>query len=110
MTSTRPARLLPTIISRCHQIKVTDTKPTKSVTPIKTSGQVKKDLNLAPTLYTDKNEIKNLLLEQITAWQAELIKQPSAQNAKKLSALSHSLELIEANVDPKSALDWFLLS
>lgn len=110
LTSTHPARLLPTIISRCHQIKVTDTQSIKSVTLVKTSGQVKKDLNLAPTLYIDKNEIKNLLLEQITAWQAELIKQPSAQNAKKLSALIHSLELIETNVDPKSALDWFLLS
>ncbi len=110
LTSTHPARLLPTIISRCHQIKVTDTQPTKSVTLIKTSGQVKKDLNLAPTLYTDKSEIKDLLLDQIVAWQTELTKQPSTQSAKKLSALIHSLELIEANVDPKSALDWFLLS
>ncbi len=110
LTSTRPARLLPTIISRCHQIKITPAVSSKEVKPIKTSGYPKKDLALAASLYTDKSEIKALLLNQVNAWQEELTKNPTPKTAQTLSALIHSLELIEANVDPKSALDWFLLS
>ena len=109
LTTTRPAQLLPTILSRCHKIKVTGNSNNQDISLWPLSGNFKKDLTLAPTLYSDKSEIKNLLEQQLKLLQQSLVESPSDLIAKKISALIHSLEMIDANVDPKSALDYFFL-
>ena len=110
LTTTQPARLLSTILSRCHKIKIKKNSDSKKTQTWPISNNIKKDLALAPTLYSDKNEIKTLLNEQLTFLQQSLVDNPNKTSAKKITSLIHALEMIEANVDPKSALDWYLLN
>lgn len=110
LTTTKKQLLLPTIISRCHLVRLKS-----SVTPTETalwpiSSQPKKDLELASTLNSDKNAIKNLLLAQLYVYQQQLVKSPQKNNAQIIKKLITALNYIDSNVDPKSALDYFFLA
>ncbi len=109
LTTTNSTKLLPTIISRCQRIRL-NSKITKSkieLWPI--TGNIKKDLAFATSLTTDKNEIKPLLQSQLEMYQQEFIKSPNLKTAQIIKKLIYSLDLINSNVDPKSALDYFFL-
>lgn len=110
LTTTNPQKLLPTILSRCQKIKLQSDSPKSENKLWPLTGNVKKDLLFASTLTTDKNEIKNLLLDQLQIRQEQYISSPNSDNAKIIKKLIAALDLIENNVDPKSALDYFFLA
>lgn len=109
LTSTNITQLLPTIISRCQKIKISsDTiKSDTKLWPI--TGIAKKDLDYAATITADKTEIKSLLQAQLTTYQQLLSESPTSNTSQIIKKLILSLDLINNNVDPKSALDYFFL-
>lgn len=109
LTTINITKLLPTIVSRCHKIKLNSDhfKNNSKVWPI--TGQLKKDLDFAATITSDKTEIKSLLQAQLEVYQQQLITSPTPTTAKIIKNLIASIDLINNNVDPKSALDYFFL-
>ena len=109
LTTTNITRLLPTIISRCFKIKISsDTIKSDTILwPI--TGQAKKDLDFAATITTDKTEIKGLLQGQLEAYQQLFAASPTSNTAQIIKKLIAAIDLINNNVDPKSALDYFFL-
>lgn len=109
LTSTKPQLLLPTILSRCQKIKISSPKTQNQTQAWPLSGNPKKDLDFAASIVNDKNEIKNLLLNQLEVYQQELASNPNKNTARIIKKIIRAIKFIEANVDPKSALDYFFL-
>jgi len=109
LTTCKISALLPTIISRCQKIRVTSTIPTTNTELWPITGSIKKDLDFAATINSDKSKIKGLLEEQLAAYQQKLIKAPDLATSRIIKKLLFAINLIDSNVDPKSALDYFFL-
>jgi DNA polymerase III delta prime subunit len=109
LTSVNITQLLPTIISRCQKIKLNSDNTISNTKLWPITGNAKKDLDFASSITTDKTEIKALLQAQLEAYQQQLIISPSSVTAKIIKNLISTLDLINNNVDPKSALDYFFL-
>jgi DNA polymerase III delta prime subunit len=109
LTTINITQLLPTIVSRCQKIKLIsdNTKNDTKLWPI--TGNTKKDLDFASTITTDKTEIKALLQGQLEVYQQQLTKTPTSTTAEIIKKLIYAIDLINSNVDPKSALDYFFL-
>ncbi|MFA5025378.1 MAG: hypothetical protein WC503_02655 [Candidatus Shapirobacteria bacterium] len=109
LTTINTTKLLPTIVSRCQKIKLNsnDHKDKIKLWPI--TGNIKEDLNFATNITTDKNEIKSLLNNQLDSYQQLLISSPTESTAKIIKKLIDAINLIDSNVDPKSALDYFFI-
>lgn len=109
LTTTKPQLLLPTILSRCQKIKIASPKIENQNEAWTISGNPKKDLDFASSIVNDKNEIKNLLLSQLEIYQQNLVASPNKETARIVKKIITALKFIDANVDPKSALDYFFL-
>lgn len=109
LTTTKPQLLLPTIISRCQKIKISSKKSKNKNKPWPITQNIKKDLDFAFSLYSDKSEIKPLLLDQLEIYQQQFVSNPNQKTALIIKKLITALKFIDANVDPKSALDYFFL-
>ena len=109
LTTTKPQLLLPTILSRCHQLKISSLKINNQNQAWPISGNPKKDLDFASSIASDKSEIKNLLSSQLEVYQQLLVTSPIKDNAQIVKKIITALKFIDANVDPKSALDYFFL-
>jgi len=111
LTTSKPSRLLPTIISRCQNIKLKN-QPTDCSTDkcLVFSQNIKKDLALSETLSKDKTQVLPFLEQQLKDYQLLLQQDPSTQNSKIVQKIIKSINMIESNVDPKSALDFLFLS
>jgi DNA polymerase III delta prime subunit len=109
LTTNKLSGLLPTIISRCQTIKLSG-KPTKtSSSLLKPSGNLNKDLLTSENIAKNKEEVLPFLEEQLKLYQSELIKNPNPEVSKTIEKLMKSIQMINSNVDPKSALDYFFL-
>jgi len=109
LTTSKPQLLLPTLLSRCHKIKISSPKIVNQNQAWEISGNPKKDLNFASSITDDKSEIKNLLLSQLEIYQQKLVVNPNKNTAQVIKKIITALKFIDANVDPKSALDYFFL-
>jgi len=112
LTTAKPQALLPTILSRCQLIHLspqTNNQPaTQSAIPI--NHNPVKNLATATNLATDKDSISSLLDQELHIQQQILVQRPNPSTAKKITKLIHALRLINHNVDPRSALDYYVLS
>ncbi|HWS48710.1 MAG TPA: hypothetical protein VN174_01505 [Candidatus Methanoperedens sp.] len=109
LTTINITQLLPTIISRCQKIKLNSDHQEYDTKLWPITGNIKKDLEFASTITSDKNEIKPLLQSQLISYQQLLIKSPKGETAQIIKKLITAIDLIDSNVDPKSALDYFFL-
>jgi replication-associated recombination protein RarA len=109
LTTTNITKLLPTIISRCQKIKLNSDNLKSDIKLWPITGNSKKDLDFASSVTPDKNEIKDLLQGQLKAYQQLLTETPDPSTAQIIKKLISALDLINNNVDPKSALDYFFL-
>jgi DNA polymerase III delta prime subunit len=109
LTTNKASGLLPTIVSRCHTVKISGLKTKSSVSLLKPSGNLNKDLLTSENLAKNKEDVLPLLEEQLKLYQSELIKNPSPEISKTIEKLMKSIRMINSNVDPKSALDYFFL-
>lgn len=110
LTTQKPAKLLTTIISRCHVIKIRNNKINNSSTSlILSTNNIAHDLTTSENLATNKESVLNYLQNQLELHQQQLLKQPTIQNQKNIEKIIKSMDMINSNVDVKSALDYFFL-
>ena len=103
LTTDKLGSILNTITSRCHIIKLN-----KIINEIKSkliSPQDKLDL-----IKIEKDKIFSFLNEQLQLHHKLLITSPNTINLKNISTLLKSIDMINHNVDPQLALDYFLLN
>jgi DNA polymerase III delta prime subunit len=107
ITTSKISALLPTIISRCQTIKLNSKKVNSSTEILSISGDTSKDLLLAQNF--NKEDILSVLEEQLEIYQTALLKNPNQKNGKTIEKIIKSIQMINSNVDPKSALDYFFI-
>jgi len=108
ITSNKISALLPTIISRCQTIKIANSKTISSQKKLLISGDPLKDLLSAQNF--NKEDILIILEEQLKIYQTELVKNPNQKTVRTIEKIIRSIKMINSNVDPKSALDYFFLA
>lgn len=111
LTSNKPSKIINTIISRCFIIKLkNDFTSLKNPKPIIFDNQIKNNLFQSETIGKDKNQILPFLENQLQTYQQLLLKNPTHQNSLITQKILKAIQMIEANVDPHSALDYLLLN
>lgn len=107
LTTQNQSKILSTIISRCHLVIQKTTTPTlQQSLPVPTD--TKSALEISSSI--EKNNIKNTLLNELNSLQNELVKNPNQKLSQKLNILLKSIEYIDSNLDPRLALDFYLIS
>jgi len=102
--------ILPTIISRCQTIKIVVARHASPFAKeIDITGNLIKDLTLSEKLGKNKEDILPLLENQLYFYQQELIKNPSQKNSYPIEKIIKAIQMINANVDPKNALDYVFI-
>ncbi len=109
LTVRNPKNLLETIRSRCRLIK-TKRKTTPKAELLIRQKNIAQNLLLSETLTQDKTAVIPYLENQISQYQQQLIQESSLTTKNELDKLIRTLKMVKANIDPKTALDWFLLS
>lgn len=109
LSTSKPSKLLPTIISRCQIIKLKNTNQTTDGKPITILHNIQKDLLNSESLSRDKTQVLPFLEDQLKIQQKILIDSPKPETSKIIQRIIKSIQMIEANVDPKSALDFLFL-
>lgn len=102
--------LIPTIVSRCHLIKTTSQlikSTNQAILPLKS---LKDNLALSDQIIQTKEDILIYLRDQLTIYQQLLTEQPNSHNLKFIKKIIKTMDMIKSNVDPKSALDYLLIS
>lgn len=110
LTTHRPAALLPTIISRCHRIRLSPAVSPNTDQPISYSGSISEKLLLSETITADKTKILSVVEGQLSIFQKLLIENPDPETAYIIKKIIKSIQMLNANVDPKAAVDFLLLS
>ncbi len=106
LTTTKPNALLPTIISRCQTIKLISLS--QSQTTINFPQNISQALALADDIAKDKTTVAPFIENQISAYQQTLVDHP--QNVNIIKQLIKSSQMINANIDPKTVLDFLFLN
>lgn len=110
LTTNRPSKLLNTITSRCHTIRTNNfSKNTFLNKKIEITGDFTKDTLVLEKFYKNKDQILPLLKEQLYLFQQDMVNKPNSQKSRIVKKIIKSINMIEANVDPKSALDFIFL-
>ncbi len=107
LTTKNQSLILATIISRCHIIRSEYTKTIINQNNLPIPTDIKSALNISSTI--DKSLIKETLLNELNYQQQNLIKNPSTKISHNINHLLKSLEYIDSNLDPRLALDYYLL-
>ena len=110
LSTSKPAKLLPTIISRCQIIKLKNDSYLSNSQPLKILHQIQKDLATSESLSKDKTQVLPYLEDQLKIYQKLLIENPNIETTQLIQKIIKSIQMIESNVDPKSALDFLFLS
>ena len=110
LTVNKISSLLKTVVSRCQTTKIVGTRHALSQTnKIIITGNLQKDLSLSETLGKNKEDILPLLQSQLVFFQQSLIENPNKQTIVLIEKIIKAINMINANVDPKSALDYTFL-
>jgi len=110
LTTSKLSKLLPTIISRCQTIKLINNSSLSKNQPIEILHQIKKDLITSELLSKDKTQVLPYLEDQLRIQQKLLVKNPNSETSQLIQKIIKATQMIESNVDPKSALDFVFLS
>jgi DNA polymerase III delta prime subunit len=110
LTTNRPNQLLSTIISRCHQIKINSSTEITKAPLLQPANNLKDNLFLAESVVSTKEGTLDYLQNQLELYHQQLIINPSPLISQKINLLQKAINMINNNVDPKSAVDFFLLS
>lgn len=109
LTTNLPGKINSTILSRCHKIQTT--LKINSIKPKLTFNENLRDSLLqSEKLITDKSEFLEFLQQEQIAFHYLLTKNPTLEIKKQLDKINTGIAMFQANVDPKSVLDFILLS
>lgn len=109
LTTNKIKSILPTIISRCQTIKISEKSNFENKKNIEITGNLTKDLILSETLGKDKETILPMLENELYIYQQLLLKNPDQKNKYLLEKIIKAIQMINANVDPRNALDFVFL-
>ena len=109
LTTNKIKSILSTIISRCQTIKIFEKSNVNTKKEIYITGDLIKDLTLSEKLGKNKEDILPLLENQLYFYQQELIKNPDQKTRLLIEKIIKAIQMINANVDPKNALDYVFL-
>lgn len=112
LTTNKTKSILSTIISRCQTIKLVGARrdSPKNKKLIEITGNLIRDLTLSEKLGKNKEEILPMLENELYIYQQELIQKPNLKNKETIEIIIKAIQMISANVDPKSALDYIFLN
>lgn len=111
LTSSKPTNIINTITSRCQIIKLKNSFITpKDTKPIVFNNGTKADLLESDSLSKDKDQVLPFLENQLIIYQKIIQKNPTQQNSQIIQKILKAIQMVNANVDPRSALDFLLLS
>ncbi|MDD4135819.1 MAG: hypothetical protein PHN66_01980 [Candidatus Shapirobacteria bacterium] len=110
LSTNKTKSILPTIISRCSTIKISEKPNIKTKKEIEITGNLIKDLTLSEKLGKNKEDILPLLENQLYFYQQELIKNPNQKTSHLIEKIIKAIQMVNANVDPKNALDFVFIS
>lgn len=110
LTTSKPNALLSTILSRCQSIHLPGQPDKNQTSVIPITIDPIKNLTTADKLSADKDAILPLIIQELSIQQKLLTKQASKDTVTKIEKLIHVTRLINHNVDPRSALDYYMLS
>lgn len=111
LVTAKPFSLLPTVISRCQTIRFhSDTSPDPAQKLLLPTDNLQKNLELSDKYSQDKEAILPFLENQLYLYHQKLLSDPSPTLTRLIQKLLKSIKMINQNVDPRSALDYFLLS
>jgi len=110
LSTNKIKNILPTIISRCSTIKISEKSNIKTKKEIEITGNLIEDLTLSEKLGKNKEDILPLLENQLNFYQEELIKDPNKKNTYTIEKIIKAIQMINANVDSKNALDYIFLA
>ena len=103
--------ILPTIISRCKTIKIKENSiEVSKKSSIEITGNLNKDLVLSEKLGKNKEDILPLLENELYYYKQELVKNPNQKTRYLIEKIIKAIQMINANVDAKSALDYVFLA
>lgn len=108
LTTQNQSKILPTIISRCQLIYQKNNSTQLNKPPLSIPTNIKSALEISSTI--EKNNIKDTLLNELNCLHQDLISNPSPKISSKIKTLLKSLDYIDSNLDPRLALDYYLLS
>ena len=109
LTADNSSSLLPTIISRCKIIKI-KSSPSVPKDLLKITGNIFSDLSASEKIAQNKNDVLPFLQGQLALFQKKLSKDPSKKNSRQIQKIIKAISMIKSNVDPKSALDYVILT
>ena len=78
--------------------------------PLSFSGSLSQKLLLSETLTADKTTVLPYLEQQLTIYQKLLVADPDPATALFINKIIKAVQMLNANVDPKAAVDFLLLS
>ncbi len=111
LTTNKIKSILPTIISRCQTIKIVGAiNESLSKKLIEITGNITKDLTLSEKLGKNKEDILPMLEKELYLYQQELAQKPNLKTKEIIEKIIKAIQMINANVDPKSALDYIFLA
>lgn len=111
LTTARPQKLLPTILSRCHQINFSQNQlQHPQFPPLPTPQTPLEAISATDQLASDKATTLSYLDEKLRQAQQNLVAHPNPRQKNLVEQLNKAVLLINANVDSKSALDYLFLS
>lgn len=110
LTSNKPSKIINTITSRCQIIKLkNDFSTPEDSKPLIFSNQLKANLLQSEILSKNKDQVLPFLENQLKTYQKLILKNPTKQNSQIIQKILKATQMIEANVDPRSALDYIFL-
>lgn len=110
LATNKTKSILPTIISRCQTIKIVWARHASPSSQIIITGNLIKDLALSEKLGKNKEDVLPLLENQLYFYQQELIKNPNQKKTYLVEKIIKAIQMINANVDPRNALDFIFLN
>lgn len=110
LTTDNPSSFLSTIISRCQIIRIAPkTKIKSAVKEIVITKNIAKDLAQSELISQKKEEVLPFLKNQLELLQKKLTENPNLETANLIKKIIKATNMINSNVDPKSALDYVFL-
>jgi DNA polymerase III delta prime subunit len=110
LTTNKLYSLLPTITSRCNIIKIADKSINSQAKKIIITKNLLKDLTESEKLSQKKEEVLSFLKEQLSVYQKQLIENPNLETASLVKKIIKAINMINSNVDSKSAMDFIFLN
>jgi len=101
LTTQKPSSLLATILSRTHHIKITNKN-------IKSEGKIILPTGKIVNLNIGKDEVLPFLEEQLLLHHQLMMTNP--KSTTNIKTILKSIDMINHNVDPSLALDYFMLN